>query len=273
MGLRQALVGVSHECDYPHDVAQLPRVTASNLVACDSSSQIDAMVSQQVAQGAALYSLDLEALHRLNPDLVVTQSLCHVCAIDEEATVCALSHLGAKAQVITLRANTLEQIFEDAIELGRAAGCELNARQLVAGLRERLSQVAQSVKSRKKEPSVVVLEWLDPLYSAGHWTPQLVEMAGAVELLGRTGQRSRRLTWEELASADPEYLVVACCGYSVQQAEYDLQSLQCNVTWNQLQAVREGRVLVMDGSAYFNRPGPRLVDTVEILSQRIFPAV
>ncbi len=271
LGLRDQLVGVTHECDYPETVATLPRVTRTLIPHDASSSQIDAMVRERVRNRTALYQLDVAALRALRPDLIVTQALCDVCAVDEAEVKEAACSMPWAPQVINLEPMFLEDVFESMRQVARAAGVADQGNAAVGELIRRTQRIAERRMQLPNRPSVVFLEWIDPLFCGGHWNPQLVELAGGRELIGKAGARSRTFEWEELRSADPDALVIACCGFSADRALADLPLLKQKPGWEDLKAVKNDRVFVVDGSAYFNRPGPRLVDSLEILAASLHP--
>lgn len=272
LGLQDQLVGVTHECDFPDEVTHLPRVTRSNIPVAATSSEIDVLVREQVKSKTALYSLDLPTLESLRPDLIVTQALCDVCAVAEEDVRDAVVSLPATPRVINLEPTSLEELFQAIAVVGEAANCSSRAGELIASLRHRVSVIEQRSSQIESKPTVLLLEWIDPPFSAGHWNPELVRIAGGRNAIGEPGQRSRCVTWEEIRQVAPDVLVIACCGFDVERTLVDLPILQSQSGWDDLRAVKAGRVFVEDGSAYFNRPGPRLIDSLEILADKIHPS-
>ncbi len=269
LGLGEQLVACSHECDFPPAaVTGVPRVTASLIPAGASSAEIDALVRARVAGRRPLYRLDAAALAAARPDLIVTQALCDVCAVDEAEVCRVAAALPGRPGVVNLEPTSLSGLF-DAIE-SVAAAAGVDATDAVAGLQARLRTASES--NPEPRPTVVFLEWLDPPFCGGHWNPELVQLAGGRELIGRAGRPSHRITWAEVAAADPDVIVAAPCGYDHARAVADLARLADTAAWAGLRAVRAGRVLAFDGSALFNRPGPRLVDSVERLAARLRPA-
>ena len=267
LGLEDALVGVTHECDYPPSVRRLPKVTNTLIPHDASSGTIDALVRDRLATGNALYTLDLPVLERLRPDLLVTQALCDVCAVAEVEVQAAACSLPGQPRVVNLEPETLEEVFESIAMVGEAVGREAQARDVIGTLRARVRAVADRVEGSGERPRVVVLEWLDPLFTCGHWTPELVSMAGGTEVVARGGERSRTMTLDELLAAAPDVLVVACCGFDVERTLLDMPAFMALPGVSGLPAVRTGRVHVIDGNAYLSRPGPRLVDSLEILAE------
>lgn len=262
LGMAEQLVGVTHECDFPPSVKALPKVTQTLIPSDAPSSDIDQLVRAQVVQQHALYQLDLERLRTLRPDLIVTQALCDVCAVAESEVRAAACSLPEAPPVLNLEPQTLFQVLESILQVGAATGRQDAAALLVSELRKRIEAVAGRAPSRR---TVVLLEWLHPLFSSGHWMPELVRLAGGVELVGREGERSREIRWEQLRDADPDVIVIACCGFDVQRASNDLKLIEADSRWTSLRAVRERQVFICDGSQYFSRPGPRLVDSLELL--------
>jgi len=265
LGLTEQLVGITHSCDWPPEVTDLPRVTSTSIAKDASSGEIDRAVKESVGTGAPLYELDVTMLEELTPDLVVTQGVCDVCAVGESQAVGCLSGLPGEPEILSLHPHRFSDVLGDVSRVGRAAGIDERAREVVEHLEARVRSVADQARGRSPTP-MVVLEWIDPLFTCGHWTPDVVEMAGGRELLAAPGDRSREFAWEELVSADPEVIVLACCGQDVDRAVADLATLEALPGFHELRAVRDGKVYAADGGAYFSRPGPRLVDALEMLA-------
>ncbi|MEM6363851.1 MAG: cobalamin-binding protein [Planctomycetota bacterium] len=269
IGLRDQLVGVTHECDFPAGVQSLPAVTRTLIPHDASSREIDSLVRERLKTEKALYSLNMDQLRQLEPDLIVTQALCDVCAVAEHEVNEAACLLPGSPQVINLEPTCLEEVFDCIAAVGAAAQMNDQAREVIAGLKSRVQSVVQSAKRSSYRPRVMLLEWIDPPFSAGHWSPELVEMAGGREVIGVAGQRSTTVPWEKIVAADPELLVIACCGFAPERARLDLPILESYPGWHSLSCVQHDQVHVVDGSAYFSRPGPRLVDSLEILAALI----
>lgn len=265
LGLADSLVGVTHSCDYPAVVAGLPRVTSTSIPKDATSLDIDRAVKESVRSGAPLYELDVALLERLAPDLVVTQGVCDVCAVGETQALACLSDLEPRFRVLSLHPHRFADVLDDVVRVGSAAGVADRARELVERYRRRIVRVRGDVSGRRPV-SAVVLEWIAPPYSCGHWTPDAVQMAGGTELLAEGGDRSRELGWDEILEADPEAIVLACCGQDEARTLADLDGLERRQGFAELRAVRDGRVYVADGGALFSRPGPRLVDALELLA-------
>lgn len=272
LGLERQLVGVTHECDYPESARSLPKVTNTLIPTDASSGAIDALVRERLKTNRALYTLDFPTVERLAPELIVTQTLCDVCAVAEAEVAAATCRLPGRPRVVNLEPTTLEGVLDNVRTVGEAAGVPERADEVVRGLRDRIAAVATR-SAHVARPRVLLLEWLDPPFSCGHWSPELVALAGGDEVIGRPGTRSRTLTWAEVTAARPEVVVVACCGFSVERTMVDVSAVASRPEWAALPAVQSGRVYVVDGSAYFSRPGPRLVDSLEILAHALHPAV
>ncbi|PAY21448.1 cobalamin-binding protein [Rhodopirellula sp. SM50] len=273
LGLRDQLVGVSHECDYPSTVSGLPKVTRTTVPHDASSGEIDSLVREQLQRQQSLYSLNSHLLRSLDPDLIVTQTLCNVCAVAEGEVKQALCTLSGDRQVVHLEPTCLADVLKSIRKVALAAQCERQAEAYLDHLNQRLKTVRERSQSIDHRPSVMLLEWIDPPFCAGHWNPELVKLAGGMGIIGSAGERSVGVNWDRVVSADPEVMLIACCGFDVQRTLQDISLLQSFPGWRSLRCVRSGRVFVVDGSAYFNRPGPRLVDSLEILAHTLHPQV
>lgn len=273
LGLADNLVGVTHECDYPLSVSRLPKVTRTLIPASTTSREIDSLVRERLKTERALYTLDLPLLTELQPDLIVTQALCDVCAVAESEVSAAACSLPGSPRVINLEPTSLGEVLDCLRIVGAAAGIADRAEAEVTKLRERVAAVAVRSNRLTHRPRVVVLEWIDPPFSSGHWSPELVRLAGGEEVVGAEGERSRAIDWQQIVAAAPEAMVIACCGFDIERTRDDLPILQGYPGWFDLPCVRSGRVYLVDGSAYFSRPGPRLVDSLEILAHALHPDV
>ncbi len=249
----------------------LPKVTRTLIPLDASSAAIDALVRERLKTEKALYSLDLPALERLRPDLLVTQALCEVCAVAESEVQAAACSLPGHPRVLNLEPMTLEQVLDCVWQVARAAGRQETAERVVAAMRRRVDAVAVRSAGMATRPRVVVLEWLEPLFTAGHWTPDLVQMAGGIEAIGTSAAPSRTMGHDELVAAAPEVLIISCCGFDIARSMQEIPAFLARPGVAELPAVRAGRVYVMDGNQYLSRPGPRLVDSLEILAHLIHP--
>jgi iron complex transport system substrate-binding protein len=270
LGLGDQLVGISHDCDFPPTVRRHPVVTRSFVPARAASHEIDRTVRDLRASGTALYALDVEALEELRPDLILTQALCTVCAVSEEEVHVAARRLPGPPQVVNLEARTWREVLEGIRLVASTAGVDARGREVVERLAERVERVAARSKGRRTT-AMVFLEWLDPPFTCGHWNPELVEMAGGSDPFGRVGEPARVVAWGDVAAARPELIFVAACGFGVERTLEDLPELTHMPRWQDVPALRDGRVYVTDGSQYFSRPGPRLVDSLEILAHAVDP--
>ncbi len=265
LGLGDQLVGVTHECDYPLEALALERVTRDVLPAGLSAAQIDAAVRERTLEGQAIYELDGHALRRLRPELIVTQALCPVCAVsyDEVATLAAT--LPCQPQVIALDPKTLGETLGDVRTLAEATGRRDEGVDLIGEIAARLDRVKLAVRGASR-PRVAALEWLDPVFVAGHWTPQLIELAGGEDVLGMTGEPSEMCSWERVAAARPEIVLVMPCGYEAQRARQEALEHA-----GALCSLGAQRLVAVNASAYFSRPGPRLIDGIELLAAILHP--
>jgi iron complex transport system substrate-binding protein len=270
IGAGDDVVGVTHECDYPPAAISRPHLTSSALPATGSSAEIDRHVRRSLHEGSSLYYLDADLLESLKPDLIVTQELCVVCAVSYDIVQRAVRRLRGDPRLISLEPSSLDDVFGTISFLGELTGHTDGAEALLAGLRSRVDALQARAHNRPRRPRVLVLEWTDPPMSGGHWTPGLVELAGATPVLGNPGANSRVLAWDEIAREDPDEIVVGPCGFDLARTHQAVAELETNATWQSLRAVRDGRVYPIDGNAYLNRPGPRLVDTAEIIATRLY---
>ncbi len=268
-GAGDALVGVTHECDYPPGVEGLPKLTSSKIDARLSSAEIDAAV-RGLTDSGSLYALDAGLLEELSPDLVITQGLCDVCAVSASVVERAVAGLGSRPEVLSLNPTSLAEVLESAVRVGGALGREGEAREKVAALRERLARVEEATSGLPR-PRVGCIEWLDPPFSAGHWVPEMVRLAGGEELFAGPGEPSVRLAWEEVFEAAPDVLVLMPCGFDARRAAEEASALPELPGWTELPAVKKGRVWAVDANSYFSRPAPRLVEGVEILARLLHP--
>lgn len=272
LGFRDQLVGRSHECDHPADVASLPVLTDSTLDADAPSREIDDRVKALVRDGLSIYRVDAERLRELAPTVILTQDHCEVCAASLADVEIALEHwLGARPRVISLRPSTLGDVWRDIERVAEALGEPERGTATSQELTERLTDIAEQTLRIRPKPSVVCVEWIDPLMGAGNWMPELVTLAGAGQFFGETGVHSPWLEWESVRHADPDVIVVMPCGFDVPRTRAELAPLLAQPGWDELAAVKAGRVYLADGSQYFNRPGPRLVESLEILAEILHP--
>lgn len=273
LGLEDQLCGVTHECDFPPGVAALPKVTRSLIPHDAPSGQIDTLVRQKLETENSLYRLDMATLERLQPDVIVTQALCDVCAVAEEEVQRAAQSLPSNPAVINLEPTRLEEVFQCIEAVGEVTSRQQRAAAEIRQLRQRVRDVAERSAQVDSPPRVMLLEWIDPPFCAGHWSPELVRLAGGQEIVGKESARSEVTSWQKIAEADPEVLVIACCGFSVERTLKDVPLLQSTEGFESWSCVKNSRVHVVDGSAYFSRPGPRLVDSLELLAHTLHPSL
>jgi len=257
---------VTHECDYPREVRALPRVTRSRLDPGLSSGEIDGALAAAKREGAATVDVDVELVGRLRPDVIIGQAICDVCAVGQEQLAGVVASLRLTPWVVTLHAHTLDEVFVDMRKVGEAMELRDEADEVIAGLSYRLRRVRKAALARSNAaPRVLVLEWLDPPYVAGHWVPELIDIAGGEDVAGVPGARSVTRSWRELSALAPDLVVVALCGFDVERARRELAL----ITDRDARALLDRRVEFLDGNAYTSRPGPRLVDAAEILARLI----
>ena len=266
LGLGDRLVGVSSDCDWPPEVRALPALSQAVVTADLPSAAIDAAIRGAVHTGTSVYHLDAARLAALAPDLILTQELCRVCAPSFTEVCRAARVLAGQPSIVSLEPHGLDDILETILDVGRRTGVQTAAAALVGALRERIARVRR-LPPPAPRPRVVCLEWLEPLFVAGHWVPEMVEVAGGVDVLGRAGEASYVVDWEQVRDAAPEVVVVMPCGFDMARTRRELHLLTDRPGWDALPAVRAGRVYLTDASAYFNRPGPRIVRGVEILAE------
>ena len=269
-GAGEWLVGVTHECDHPPGVEKLPKLTRSRIDPNLSGAEIDAEVNRLVTDDESIYALDADLLESLEPDLVITQGLCDVCAVSTSLVEEAARGFRSRPELLVLNPTSLEDVLDDSVKIGEALGRGGEARENVALLRDRLGEVERAVAGLAR-PSVGCIEWLDPPFSAGHWVPEMVRLAGGRELFAGPGERSVRLDWPAVFEADPEVLVLMPCGFDAARAVEEARALPGMPGWSDLRAVRDNRVWVVDANSFFSRPAPRLVEGVEILARILHP--
>ncbi len=273
LGYADQLVGRSHECDHPAAVSDLPVCSRPRIRTDTSSAEIDRSVKSIVSRGLSVYEIDEDTLRALAPDYIVTQTQCEVCAVSErDVEVAVKEWLDDQCEIVSLNPNRLEDVWADIIRVATALGNRRNGEDVVAALRERMSKIQSRVAEREETPRVAVIEWIEPLMAGGNWMPELVEMAGGENLFGEAGKHSPWMELDQLRDADPDVVVVSPCGFDLQRTRDEMQPLIENPTWRALGAVGKGQVYLTDGHHFFNRPGPRLVESLEILTEVLHPA-
>jgi len=271
LGAAGDLVAITHECDYPPEVIGKPVVTRSVLDhARSSSAEIERHIRAQVHAGSSLYLLDAARLAALQPDLILTQELCRVCAVAYELVHDTVRELPGETRVLSLEPHALGDVFRNIEAVGKILDRPEEAARVAAALRARVTRVVEAGAGRPR-PRVFLMEWADPIYNSGHWMPELVRLAGGEDRLGVEGIASRPIEWQAVLAWAPEVILLAPCGFGLERALQELPGLRARPGWDALPAVRTGRVYVTDGSAYFSRPGPRLVDSLELLASIVHP--
>ncbi len=274
LGMRANLVGRSHECDFPSDVLSVPALTESKLDVSSKSSEIDDRVKQAVAEGLSIYRVRGNELRRADPDVIVTQTQCEVCALTEREVFEAVStYLDRDVRIVAVNPLGLEHIWTDFLAIAEAVGAKERGFRLVEHCQERMSEISARALSSDTRPRVATLEWIDPPMAGGNWMPELVAMAGGVNLFGEAGKHSPWLEWSQLVDSDPDVILVVPCGFDLLRTRREMESLAQREGWQDLTAVREGRVFLADGNAYFNRPGPRIVESLEMLAAALHPEI
>lgn len=272
LGRSHHLVGISHECDYPPEILDRPVVTETKVHPQGTSRDIESQVKHLVQEGLSIYRIKTDVLRQLRPDVILTQQQCQVCAISYSDVLEAVNaFLEHEPTVVSLEPMRLADILDDIIRVGQAIDAEVQAAELVQRLHERIDRVVQVTHQADTRPRVLCIEWLEPLMVAGNWMPEMVQLAGGVNLLGKAGAHAPPVPWSEVVASAPEVILIAPCGFNLQQTQRELHWLIDRPEWCELPAVRTGRVYLADGVAYFNRSGPRIVESLEMLAAMIHP--
>src|SRR5438552_15352760 len=273
LGLEREIVGVSHECDYPPQAKTKRVVIHSRLPHGAAPAEIDRLVSEYVHRGESLYAVDAEVLESLAPDLIVTKDLCHVCAASPDDLATALARFERRPEVLCLNPQDLGDVWRDILWVGEEACCGPQAEVVEQEIGARLGALEQVLPQSADRPRVAFLEWLQPFYVGGHWVPEMIQVAGGVDALGKARTPSVRVHLQDIVESEPEILLVAPCGYSAPQARNEYASMELPEQWNAMPAVRNGRVYSLEANSYFSRPGPRLVTGIEALAKLFHPAM
>lgn len=271
LGCEDRLVGRSHECDYPSRITHLPVCTHAKIDVKASSAEIDRQVKSLLAQAVSIYAIDSDRLAQLKPDLVITQTQCEVCAVslrDVEQALCQF--VNSQPRLVSVEPNDLADIWNGISQIADALDVPEQGTRLVAQLRERIGSIRRRFAGAAARLRVACIEWIDPLMAAGNWVPELVEAVGGINLFGTAGKHSPWMTWDELSAQDPEVIVVMPCGWDISRSRDAMHSLTERPGWQDLRAVKNGRVALTDGNQFFNRPGPRVVESVEILAEILY---
>jgi iron complex transport system substrate-binding protein len=273
IGLRDQLVGVSHECDYPPSVVGLPILTSSRIPEGLDSGKIDRLVTDQLKNDEALYDLVMEPLTKLEPDLIVTQALCDVCAVSGNDVARAIGSLPGDPRVVNLEPICLNDVLDTVDLLAEAANCVEQGRRYRAELQGRIDLVAARSETIDDKPRVALLDWLDPLFDGGHWSPEIIALAGGEPCFGAKQEPSQRRDWNQLIEADPDAIFIALCGFNIERSLQDVEQFLACDGFAALQAKFHTKIFLVDGNAYFSRPGPRLVDALEIMAHALHPSI
>jgi len=273
LGRGDSLVGITHECDYPPEASRIPRVTASNIPDGLSSEEIDRMVSSNLAAKGTLYELNQSLLEELSPDLILTQRLCDVCAVAFDTVKEVADNLSSQPRVVNLEPHLLEDILENIRLIGSLLDASERAQELIASYQARIAAIREQTKALTTRPRVFCMEWVNPPYCGGHWMKELVEIAGGTDALANPGGPSSRIEWNRVLDAAPEVIVLTCCGYKLPKVIQEARMLSALDGIEELPAVRNNRVYATNGSDYFSRPGPRIIDSLEILAHLVHPEI
>lgn len=272
LGLQDHLVGRSHECDWPESITGLPVCTKPRFDVSGTSRQIDERVQGLWQKALSVYDVDAGLLKQLRPDVVLTQTQCEICAVSLNDVQRALAEwTGTRPVLLSLKAEDLGGVWKDIQAVAGALGAPERGVVVVSRIKAKAAAIAEKAQGAAPKPTVACIEWIDPLMVSGNWMPELVEMAGGMNLFGRKGEHSPRLDFEELAAADPDLILVLPCGFGIPRSKAEMPALTSRPGWPGLRAVREGRVYILDGNQYFNRPGPRLLESLEILAEIFHP--
>lgn len=270
LGLGNNLCGVSHECDFPQAAKTKPVLTKSKIDANKRSDVIDDDVTRIMKQGLSVYDVDIATLRKINPDVILTQDQCEVCAVSLKDVESATKQLVCNAQVMAVNPKSINDILNDVINIGKLTGSLQKAEVIVNELQQRIKFVQDKTGNLQK-PRVCCVEWIKPLILAGNWAPEMVDIAGGINCGSDKGMSSQKHSFDDLLSLSPDIIVIVPCGFKIEQTIKDMFLLTSNNQWNELKAVQSKQVYIVDGNAYFNRPGPRIVDSIEILAQIIHP--
>jgi iron complex transport system substrate-binding protein len=273
LGLSRQQVGRSHECDFPPEILALPICTSPAFPTDGSSAEIDQRVKQRVASALSVYEVSREILDALQPTHVITQTQCRVCAVSlEDVERALLGWVTSRPKLVALEPNALADVWSDIRRVAGALGVAERGEDVVEDLQSKMQRISERAHAAKGHPRVACIEWHEPLMAAGNWVPELVEMAGAVNLFGQAGAHSPWMTWPELVDADPDVIITMPCGFDLDRTCAEMYWLDRRPEWRKLRAIENGQVYLADGNQYFNRPGPRLVESLQILAEILHPA-
>ncbi len=272
LGFEDQLVGRSHECDFPESIRRLPVCTEPKFNVSGSSGEIDRRVKESLQESLSVYRVDVEILKELRPNVIVTQSHCEVCAVSlrdvEEAVG---GWFESRPRIVSLSPNRLEDVWRDIQQVAEALGVPERGAELINRMRQRMAAIKEKAAALSRRPTVACLEWIEPLMAAGNWMPELVEMAGGLNLFGEAGKHSPQMSWDDLREKDPDVIIALPCGFDIARTRQDMPLLTAKPGWHELRAVKNRNVVLADGNQFFNRPGPQLVESLEILAEICHP--
>lgn len=272
LGFEELLVGKSHECDFPVSVRSLPVCTRSSIDSSAGSGEIHRQVKARFEQAVSLYDLEIERIRELQPDVILTQAQCDVCAVSLEDVERAMAEAGVDAKIVSVSPARLSDLWECISSIAQACGGAEEGRKLIKRLKSRMVDVIEKTCALEKKPSMICLEWLDPLMTAGNWVPDLVDLAGGIPMLAKSGEHSPWVEWDAVRNADPHFLLLIPCGFSIERTLGEARELTKLPGWENLRAVQKRNIVVADANHFFNRPGPRLIDSMEMLAEMLHPA-
>jgi len=271
LGLGENIIGVSHECDFPKDAKSKPVLTRSKVNPFGRSDQIDKDVINIAKNGLSVYEIYEEKLKELNPDIILTQDQCEVCAVSLKDVQEVTNKFICNAKIVSLKPETLPDILNDIITIGKQTNKEQQAEQLLENLKSRINNIKEKTNNITNKPKVCVIEWLEPTMVAGNWCPEMIDIAGGINIISENGEHSKKIEFQQILEQQPDKIIIAPCGFKVFQTINDIDFLTSKPAWNQLKAVQNKEVYIIDGNAYLNRPSQRIIDTLEIFSSIIHP--
>ena len=274
LGLKHSIIGRSHECDYPHGLNHVAKLTSPKINVDGTSKEIDKQINTILENSLSVYKVDVPKLKELNPDYIITQAHCEVCAVSfSEVENIVSKNLNKNTKIISLQPNSLKDVFDDIKRVAKELNIENKINnKIIKDLKERIEKIKETVNTVKNKPSVACIEWIDPLMMAGNWIPEMVGIAGGINILGKTGKDSHWIKFNEILKEDPEIIIFLPCGFNIEKTQNELQSfLKQNTEWKSLKAFKNKKFFVADGNQFFNRPGPRLVESLEIFAEIMHP--
>ena len=275
LGMKDSIVGRSHECDYPKDLQNIIKLTSPKINIEGSSSEIHQQINKILENSLSVYKVDIEELKKLEPDVVITQAHCEVCAVSlSEVEDIVTNHLNEKTKIISLQPNTLKEIFDDFYRVSRGLNLEkVNTENLIKPLKNKLENI-EILGARQKRYKVACIEWIDPLMAAGNWIPEMVKISGGEDIFGKKGKDSHWIKFDEIKKKDPDIIIFLPCGYDINKTTNEVKQLfDKEVKWKNLKAYKNNKIFIVDGNQFFNRPGPRIIESLEIFAEIIHPDI